>query len=1121
MSAPSDRRRPAPQILSNRAGLRVACNANGSIRRIDLDDTLINLFPGNEVEGGPTNLYLRCHDAKPQFVPLLGPASPAAFSFDGRSLRAAGRWQGIHFAVALVLAGEEAAWFWHVDLENAGPTPRTVDLVLVQDIALAPYGAVRLNEYYVSHYVDHQPLDHAQRGWVVASRQNLASDGRNPWAIFGSLRRGVAFATDALDLYGPAARPGLPLAGLVDGLPGRRQHEHSMVAIQDPAIDLAPDARSTLGFFGAIKADHPAATSSDDLARVERILALPEANRPPTNTDGSGTAPARSLFAPAALLGCIDLDEADINALFGTARRNEEREAGELLSFFAGDHSHVVLRAKECRVVRPHGHILHTGAVLAPDETALASTTWMSGVFHSMVTQGHVGINRFLSTTRGYLGLFRSHGQRVFAEIDGAWRLLDLPSAFEIAPASCRWLYKHAQGLIEVCSSAVSEPHELRLSIAVRAGAPARFLICHHIALDGDDGADSGARWSADAHGVFITPPPGSGLAQRFPAGGFRIVARSGTCFARVGGDEMVFADGGSRGQPFVCIVTAAASTIGIGIRGELIAHSDDMPRGDAARTPPALPRIAAPAGAAGDEVARLAEILPWYRHNALIHFLAPRGLEQYSGGGWGTRDVCQGPVELLLVLDRSEPVREMLRRVFAAQNPDGDWPQWFTFFERERNIRAGDSHGDIVFWPLLALAQYLLASEDAALLDERVPFFAADATRAEQGTVWQHVERALGVIGARRVRATQLAAYGHGDWNDALQPVDPSMREHMCSAWTVTLHTQVLNTLAAALRRLGRDQQAAGFEAAAARVREDFQNLLLVDDVVTGYALFGVDGSVEHLLHPRDARTGVRYSLLPMIHAILSDMLSPAQARAHLALIAQHLTGPDGARLFDRPLAYRGGPQRLFQRAESSAFFGREIGLMYTHAHLRYAEALAHMGQAQAFFEALNKANPIGLRCRVAAATLRQANCYYSSSDAAFRDRYEASAWYDRTAKGEIPLDGGWRIYSSGPGIALSLIVRCLLGVRREKSWLTLDPVLPRVLDGLRVDFEIAQRPVTITYQVGAAGCGPIDVALNGAALPFTRGANPYRTGAAEIPMAEFAARLRASGNVLTVRLG
>ena len=44
-------------------------------------------------------------------------------------------------------------------------------------------------------------------------------------------------------------------------------------------------------------------------------------------------------------------------------------------------------------------------------------------------------------------------------------------------------------------------------------------------------------------------------------------------------------------------------------------------------------------------------EILPWFAHNAMIHYLAPRGLEQYSGGGWGTRDLSQGPVELLLAI--------------------------------------------------------------------------------------------------------------------------------------------------------------------------------------------------------------------------------------------------------------------------------------------------------------------------------------------------------------------------------------------------------------------------------------------------------------------------------------
>ena len=70
--------------------------------------------------------------------------------------------------------------------------------------------------------------------------------------------------------------------------------------------------------------------------------------------------------------------------------------------------------------------------------------------------------------------------------------------------------------------------------------------------------------------------------------------------------------------------------------------------------------------------------------------------------------------------------------------------------------------------------------------------------------------------------------------------------------------------------------------------------------------------------------------------------------------------------RLFDRPMPYHGGPQRFFQRAESATFFGREIGLMYMHAHLRYAQALAHVGEADRFFHALCQANPIGIRAIV-----------------------------------------------------------------------------------------------------------------------------------------------------------
>jgi cellobiose phosphorylase len=257
------------------------------------------------------------------------------------------------------------------------------------------------------------------------------------------------------------------------------------------------------------------------------------------------------------------------------------------------------------------------------------------------------------------------------------------------------------------------------------------------------------------------------------------------------------------------------------------------------------------------------------------------------------------------------------------------------------------------------------------------------------------------------------------------------------------------------------------------------------------------------------------------MIHAILEDLLTPQQAREHLRLIDAHLTGPDGVRLFDRPLPYHGGPQRLFQRAESATFFGREIGLMYIHAHLRFAQALAHIGEAERFFRALCQANPIGIRALVPSATPRQANCYYSSSDAAFEDRYQASDEYERVAKGTIALDGGWRVYSSGAGIGLGLIVRRFLGLDCESDALSIDPVIPTALDGLTVDTALLGRPVQVRYRIGPAGCGVAAIDLNGTRLPFTVRANPHRRGAATVSRQAMLERLSDTDNTLTIEIG
>jgi cellobiose phosphorylase len=1123
--------------VSSPSGMRAEFNSGGSLCRFSCGAICLSLFIGNEVEGGPTNLYLRRLGKNIEWTPLLGPASRTRFAPAGAgddTLWGEGEWLGIRYVMALRLAERSQAWFWHVRLENSSTSAQEIDLTYAQDLALAPYGAVRMNEFYVSQYIDHTALIDPTRGVVIASRQNAAVDGRYPWSLIGSLRSGNSYATDALQFYRLSARSGAEPVALLRDLPGSRlQHEHSMVVVRDAPIHLPPRARADAGFFGCCVSDHPQATTTADLQQLGATLALTEAAPPAREAAVSAQAPpapaSASLFSSAALLNGEALDLPSLQGLFGSAWRHQEQTThGELASFFYGTDRHVVLQAKELEVLRPHGHLLRSGSHLTPDESALTSTVWMSGVFNSMLTQGHVSINRMLSTTHSYLGLFRSHGQRVFVELDAQWHLLHVPSVFEMAPNACRWIYRFHNNLIEVRSAASSSPHELTLSIEVRAGGAMRFLISHHAALNGDDGNAAGPlRWRQDDDEISLLPAPGSETAQRFPDGSFRIRPQPGTQFAQVGSDELLYADGRARQQPFLIIVTEPATAVGLCIRGALL----DSP------LPPALPPLRAPTvsdllptvstsatgqNAQSAHVAQLGDIAPWFAHNAWVHYLSPRGLEQYSGGGWGTRDVCQGPVELLLALGQMAPIRDLLLRVMRQQNPDGDWPQWFMFFERERNIRPADSHGDIVFWPLLALAQYLLASGDGDVLNERVAFFDARSPAAgESATVWQHVERALALIERRVIAGTSLAAYGHGDWNDSLQPADPALREHMCSAWTVTLHYQTLNVLADALRSLDREADAARLSEWALRVHRDFQRLLIVDGLLAGYALFDGKAPVRYLLHPRDHSTGVQYSALAMIHAMLEDMLTPEQTRAHLQIIDAHLSGPDGVRLFNRPMAYHGGTQRLFQRAETATFFGREIGLMYMHAHLRYAQAMAHIGASERFFKALCQANPIGLRTVVEPATPRQSNCYYSSSDAAFADRYHASDGYERVARGEIALDGGWRVYSSGAGIALGLIMRRFLGLTLQTQRLELDPVMPPGLDGLRVHTRLGTDAIDVRYRVGPLGCGVRSIELNGTTLAFERRANPHRPGAAEVARPAFSAALRAEHNVLQITIG
>ena len=1138
-----------PHVLGSTAGLRAVVMDGGAPASLRTDRIELVQHAASAFAPGLLQLWLRDR-ATGRCWPLLGAGSGSTAHTRGGDLVVTGQADDeLGWRVTLTLDPADTAWAWHVEVLNHGAVRREVDVVHAHDLALAAPGALRTNELYVSQYLDIVPLHGDGFGTAIAVRQNLAQAGVIPWCVIACTTPVVAWATDALDVHGVAARAGRPPVGLGGDLPSRRrQHEHTLATLQTARWRLDPGQRLTTSFAGLLVQDHAGATSDADVRLVHQALDLARSAAaalsagPPqqATASGAGLAAPTGVYDFGRTLAARPATDAEVERLWPRPWRAVERgEDGSLLSFFTADDEHVVTQAKEVATLRPHGTILRTGDTAVPEPRSLTVTSWMTGSPLSYLTRGHASDGRLLTTVRGYLGLHRDYGVRVLVEVADRWRLLDLPSAFAMTPDGARWVYVVEPdgdagddgGVFEVRTTAPPADHVVRLCVHVTSGRERRVMLALHLATGTDP----------------LPAPPGAtevherpdGVVVDLPAATMTLC--SGTPLT-VSDDGPLFDDGRSRRACVVTLRTEPGPGLDVEVTVDPAGTAAAVPAvhdegagteqehaGDWWRQVTAL-RIGEPADAAdaADAAEALAVSLPWLVRDALVHFLSPRGLEQFTGGAWGTRDVTQGPLELLLALDRQADARALLLAVFAAQNADGTWPQAFGFLPGDEHFRMEPSHGDVVHWPVLAVGRYLLASGDATLLEETVPWYTpVDAPAVPASTMRSHLERAL--TGAREhlLPGTSLVAYGHGDWNDSLQPVDPTMAATMTSAWTVTLHHQSLQTLAEGLETVqGEDALVEDLRAEAAAVVDDLRRHLLVDGELAGYAQLdppGPDGVVRArrlLVHPRDTETGLRHGSLQMIHALGGDLLDPDEAAHHVALVREHLMGVDGVRLFDRPPPYSGGLMRHFQRAETATFVGREIGLMYVHAHLRWCEAMARWGDADALWQGVQQVLPPSTVAVVPGARRRQANAYPSSSDAACLDREEFAARYAEVLTGATGLEGGWRIYSSGPGVLLRIVVHSLLGVRRRAGTVEIDPVLPSRLDGLTATVPLAQGLLRVRYRVGVRGHGPSAVRLGGRDLTATRAANPYRLGALVVDLADLDAALHPDGDELEILL-
>lgn len=1055
--------------------MTVELTQGGDVHAVRTGGLLVNQYLPGEHDRMPGGVLLRAThaDGTVEVARLTGSA-PAVTSVETGADRVVWSGAALGLTSRVALTVDDRTLVWRVDL-TAGPgtDARTVyDVVHAQDLGLAPPAAALSSEAYVCQYLLHRALEHPTAGTALASRQTMSAQPLLPLAVTFLVEGAAAHLTDSLQVFTPQARhDGVPHGLLGPVTSGVLQYEYAMPTLVSRPLDLSTGtARVHAVTVVDLDARGPLADTVDDIdgwAAGAVAVAAQERAAHPLPTTGSE-------LRDAPLLSGDALDEVDLLAALGLATEDvllPERDAdGALLSFFTPGGSHVVDGRKETVTERSHGHVLKAGDAVLPTDEVLSATAFAPGVFVSHVVLGNTTANRLVSVHRHHLNLLRSSGLRVLVDDGQGAHLLGVPSALVLDVGGVHWVYETPLGRIDVRT--VAHHRRDRLDVSVRCERALRVTAT----LELDDEAGGWVAEHTSEGAVLLRPVVGGDVGAHYPELRYAVTSTAPISTAPIALEDAAAHRMSTTGSGGLT-VAISGSLHGDAAALELLApeHAplDDLEATLAGHLETVRGLVRGLRFQPHPELAtqELDLLVPWYAHDALIHFLVPHGLEQYSGAAWGTRDVCQGPLELAFAGGREDIARQIVLRVLAHQHTWGGFPQWFMFDEYAERYNDS-SHGDIVVWPLFALAQYLEASGDLAVLDETVPFWdhahrrPASAGADAEATVLDHVRRILDHLETDLLPGTSLPAYGEGDWDDTLQPADPRMRTNLASTWTSALLVQAADLLARTTA--GRGDLLALSERAdalASAVRTDLRERALVDGVMAGYVRHGDQGD-ELVIHPRDTSTGMRYRLIPMNQSIIAGILTPAEAEEHENLILEHLHFPDGVRLMDHPAAFDEGIPRTFQRAEQAANVGREVGLMYVHAHIRYAEALAALGRGRTLDELL-RISPFDLGSRIAHAAPRQRNAYFSSSDADFPDRASFARDFDRLRDGSVGVRGGWRVYSSGPGIYLRQLVQGVLGLTEQAGALVVDPVLASAADGLTVELELGGRVRTVVFRV------------------------------------------------------